>query len=214
MRLWGDVVDRRKVEAYLLEVYNLEKMVPLMSSDERFLIGKPLPSTAGPIVPFGKYLLNATKGMSLFALLLYAFYLGTIFFDSWASFTSLNFREGIDTNRLIFALSLIPLCTLAAILTARFRIPRMKVVGSSRLSPTFVKVLKIISFSTVPVVIILNRMGLGMNIDLVYYLLIFVIMGLLGMAMDFCRLYLLRKYCPYLANYAGGEIERPDEPDA
>ena len=201
MRLWGDVVDRRKVEAFLLRSYKLL---------EPFTFTKKM-------IFLEKRLIIMTKAFALFALLPYIALLMYVFFDSWGSLFSLAFRDSIDINRLALILLLPPICVLASILIIRPQIRRMDVSSSSSFNFDLLESVPLLGSIGFILFMIFGPLGRGderAHRSEFQGLLIFVSMSLLGVALGCYQIYLMRKYCPYLANYVGGEIKRPDEPDA
>ena len=100
-------MDKRKVEMYLLEGYKTREVIGT----------------------FEKEHLCTARKFSCVSLIAYAWLLGTLFFDSWNSFVLFFPREVIYSRLVAFVLFLIPVCTLATILFARFRISRMEGVA-------------------------------------------------------------------------------------
>ena len=182
-------VDRRKVEAYLLGVYKV-----------------------GEQGCFEAQLLSKIKvGITLTSFFFIPL-LGDALFDSWVHLVTLNFSENIDASLVVFILLLIPVCALVALLTARIKVSRMKKGASSHVVADLSGVGS--SLGTVLVVSIVMSRGEADNIEIIsafHGLLFFIILCLFATVPLLYRLYLLRKYCPYLASYAGGDINRPED---
>jgi len=184
----GEVLDRKQVENYLLETYIL-----------------------GETDTLEMYLLKTSKRFALSSIIFYLMAFGDIFFDSWASFAALDFIEDIDVGLAVFTLLSIPLCALSSILIARSRMP--KVQGGAFYTYYITEKTKSVMGYAFPLVLILGRIGRGAGVGLDTSQALFALGCFFWLATSakLYRIYLMRKYCPYLANYRGGRIERPDE---
>ena len=216
-------MDTRKVEAFLLRTYNARAKVELPRMTHSF--GEKMDAlsqdinTPGVMDTFESHLLRMTKTGALFAMLFYILFWGVILFDSWDSFASLALRENIDTNLVLLASFLIPICMFAVILPIRLQILKTDGASLSNSNSTALGAARNhlswkIHFVVIPVGITMMRTVFMRDPDrepmsTAIVLLIFSVMFLLGTVAGLYNLYLLRKYCPYLAHYCGGEIKRP-----
>ena len=176
-------MDRRNVEVYLLYDYAPKGHGTL----EQQLLSKP------------------KKSVTLTAIS-YVLLWGVMLFDSWDSLISLSIRENINTSLVVFVSLSLPMCPILALLWARLRIVKSirwpstigSVIAKAKYSIMFAWSIWLVWFGH-------NTVFVG-SLGIIHLLLILSIGGLLGAPTMLYRVYLLRKYCPYLANYRGEEI--------
>ena len=179
-------MNRKNIEAYLLSEYDPQKSNALGQQ----LLDKAMKSAA-------------ITAMSFVLLLCIAL------FYSWHSLILLSFRENINTNLIVFISASVPICALVALLWAKIRI--YKRIGGS--GAAIAGAVSPLVFAGAMWFAVLRQNTESEPLGIFHILLLLTFIGLLGAPTMIYRVYLLRKYCPYLANYCGGEIDRPDEPD-
>jgi len=188
-------VNKRNLEAYLLRIYNhWLKMFGLVGTLERCY-------------------LNMALKYGLASILFYLLLWGAMLFDSWASFTSLNFKDSICTNFAIFAVLIVPVCALVAIPLTRYQV--CKTGGDSFAYNG--NIWKLAGCIAIFIVFVPRLYGRIFGIE--YVPLTSPIIPLIACAVllwvltaqIFYGIHLMRKYCPYLADYVGGEVKRPGE---
>jgi len=192
----------RKVEMYLIEVFR-----PTTFGDSW--------SFPKPTETLGEYHVRMAKAMFGATIVVYALGFTSMWFDSVDDFLSFNVTDNVNMTFFISALMLIFLALPLSLMVVRLRVSKIKKNNEAAWIFTicFFAVKMGMAFFAIYFV---TTFVLKQNFDLnqVFYeiLGLFLIsMCLSGCYLNLLKMYLLRKYCPYLINYRGGNIRRPGE---